>query len=436
MVTKAKFSAFLCLFCSVSVLSADLPSLQELQHQMNQWQHKAVYDQLKPLEYEFAGRADYDYLYGLAALRQGFADEASWALERLVLTDPENLRGKLALATAYFEMGRLNTAERLVKEVQATLPTGSVKASADKLSQKIAKAKAPKPLSLDTHFKLSLGYDSNVSSAPGFRFDPADPAGEETPSVFSEITAAQQLTYQLNPAWKLNAGYQLKDSRPYSESDYIRQNLGIKAGIGYMASEWTVSVAPGYSKGWKDGKGELAETSFDLSSSFRLDSQQALLAFMNRSSLTYDQTSAADGDFTLLGGGWVGSPSNQWLPVTWVATGYLLVSDQKDNPTGDMTLIGANLQGSLSTNKMGRLQGRLGLSHRTYDCAASHNACDSGRRDIQAIFGLSSQYEIKPRWQLEPMVSYTTQLSNDDNYEYNRLIMQVSVRYDLDSWKR
>lgn len=424
---------------TTNALAATLPQLSELQSRLEQQDYAELARELQPFEYQFAGQPDYDYIYGLALLRSGKPQEASWALERLILMRPYSADARLAMAETWLQMNRPDDAQQELTQVLASA-SGEEKVRLQEqsasLQARVMRERAPRRLAVDTRLVLGLGYDSNVSAAPGFRYDPADPAGEETPSLFSELRFRQRLAYTLNEQWKLNAGYSLQDSRPYSESDYIRQNLGLQAGVGYTARNWQIDVTPGFTKSWMDGEGEFAEVRLDLGGNYDLGGGQHLLGFINRSSLSYDVTEAADGDFTLLGGGWSGQPASQPWPVHWMITGYTLFSDQPDNPAGDLVLFGINLLASLNTERFGSLRARLGINHRDYDCSGHPAVCDADRTDRQLTVGLGSIHQLADHWHLEPQLSYVIQASNDDDYEYNRLIAKVSVRYDFDTWKR
>lgn len=424
---------------TANAVAAALPQLPDLQSRLQKQDYEALARELEPFEYEFAGQPDYDYIYGLSLLRSGNPQEASWALERLVLMRPYSADARLAMAETWLQMNRPDDAQQELNQVLANASGPErvrLQEQSASLQARVVRERAPKRLSVDTRLVLGLGYDTNVSAAPGFRYDPADPAGEETPSLFSELRIRQRLAYSLTEQWKLNAGYSLQDSRPYSESDYIRQNFGLHAGAAYTTKNWQVDVAPGFAKSWLDGEGEFAEVRLDLGGSYSLGAGQRLLGFINHSSLSYDVTEAADGDFTSIGGGWSGQPAGQPWPVHWLITGYTLFSDQSDNPTGDLSLFGINLLASLNTERFGSLRARLGFNQRGYDCSGHPAGCDADRKDRQLTLGFGSVYQLTSHWHLEPQLSYVIQASNDDDYEYNRLIAKVSVRYDFDTWKR
>lgn len=417
----------LLLFTSHAVAST-LPPLPVLHNKMNEWQHQEVYDQLQPLELHFAGDAGYDYVFGLAALRNGYPAEASWALERLVLVQPTNQRGKLALAQAYMEMGRFNSSQRLIDEVMNSEPSPAVKSAADGLQARLDKARAPKRFTLTSRLDAAVGYDSNVSSASD------NPPG----SVFSDLSARQRLNWQYSDPLSFYAGYRVRDNRPYAESDYIRQNLNVQLGAEYRAGQWLAGVEPAFGKGWKDGKGEFSEAGLGLNGVYLLPDSTAVLGFMNVTQMSYDQNAdkGNDGRIYLLGGGWVGGVSTplRW-PVNLVATGFYLRTDLPDSPTGDFNSLGTNLNASLVYNPDWTFTAQAGLSLRDYSCSNGQTACDADRMDTLFNLGVGARYQFLPNLLVEPQISYNQQFSDIPNSAFNRITARVSVRYDFEPVK-
>ncbi|MBE0508885.1 MAG: hypothetical protein IBX50_19545 [Marinospirillum sp.] len=420
--------SFSLLLFTGHAIASTLPPLPELHNKMNEWQHQEVYDQLQPLELHFAGDAGYDYVFGLAALRNGYPAEASWALERLVLVQPSNQRGKLALAQAYMEMGRFNSSQRLIDEVKNSRPSPAVLASANNLQERLDKALAPKRFTLTSRVNAALGYDSNVSSA----------ASNEPASVFSEMAARQRLSWQYSDPVSFYAGYRLRDTRPYAESDYIRQNLNVQLGAEYRAGQWLAGVEPTFGKGWKDGKGEFSEAGLGLNGVYLLPDSTAVLGFMNVTQMSYDQNAdkVNDGRIYLLGGGWVGGVSTplRW-PVNLVATGYYLRTDLPDSPTGDFNSLGANFNASLVYSPEWTFVGLAGYSLRDYTCSSGQTSCDASRRDTLFNLGVGARYQFLPNLLVEPQISYNQQFSDTPNSAFNRITARVSVRYDFEPVK-
>src|SRR5262245_54346224 len=77
---------------------------------------------LAPLERQYAGRPDFDYLLGVAALESGRPNRATFVLERVLTVNPGHLAARLEMARAYFALHDFERAEREFDTVLAAAP--------------------------------------------------------------------------------------------------------------------------------------------------------------------------------------------------------------------------------------------------------------------------------------------------------------------------
>src|SRR4051794_36512227 len=61
-----------------------------------------AYAQLEPLQDKLAGQAEFDYVFGVAALDSGHIDEAIIAFERVLALVPNHAGARMDLARAYY----------------------------------------------------------------------------------------------------------------------------------------------------------------------------------------------------------------------------------------------------------------------------------------------------------------------------------------------
>ena len=83
---------------------------------------KAALELLLPLEGDRAGNLEYDYLLGLAALDAGDAQQAVFALERVLAVNPDYQQARAEIARAYVELGERENAKRELQNVLASNP--------------------------------------------------------------------------------------------------------------------------------------------------------------------------------------------------------------------------------------------------------------------------------------------------------------------------
>ncbi|ADU64970.1 hypothetical protein Selin_0213 [Desulfurispirillum indicum S5] len=426
--------------CIVSVASQplSLPPLAELQQQMQQRDYAGVYQKLELLEYEFAGNPAYDALFGLAALRSGDPARASWALERLVLVEPDNLNAKLALARAYMELNRFNRAQGLLDEVRQMQPAARILQAAEQLQAELEEKRAPKHWQLTGHIVAGTGYDTNVGSAPGtFIHEIAGPVRiDEEASAFSEIVLRHRLQYSSDEDWRFFGGYRLREYRPYSATDYLRHHFTTETGAIRNAGNWRLSLEPSLTKVWRDSDEESREGRITANTRYQINQRTYALGFITYSRLSYDQNTEDNGDFLVLGGGLAQMLSVSGKPLTLSTTAYYLSSDQPDSASGDMRSLGADINATWRLTQKMDANGRLGWIQRDYACSLHPAVCNSDRDDTQWRISIGGSYRLSERLRIESQVSHARQESNVDQYEYKRTVAKVSVRYEFKPWRK
>ena len=116
-------SAFLI---STSVFAAENESpVAEMDNLIALEQYQQAYDLGKGILEEWEGDPEFDYVFGLAALESGNANESVFALERAATTSADTgLRSlaSLELARAYFVTNNLDASENLFNSVLTATP--------------------------------------------------------------------------------------------------------------------------------------------------------------------------------------------------------------------------------------------------------------------------------------------------------------------------
>ena len=124
-----------------------------------------AYALLQPLAEARAGEAQFDYLYGLAALDSGQPLEAVFALERAVDAAPDNGPARAELARAYLALGDTDDARGEFNKLKnMTLPS-EVERTIDRYISTIDQYHDQTRTRYRPYIRIGLGYDSNVNSA-------------------------------------------------------------------------------------------------------------------------------------------------------------------------------------------------------------------------------------------------------------------------------
>lgn len=121
----------------------------------------AAWDILAPYEPRHAGRPQYDYLLGIAALESGRYSRASFILERVLVVNPGHSAARLEMARAHFALGDYERAQQEFRAVLATDPPPQVRALVQRYLGRPSSAAA----ALRAYVDFALGRDSNVNAA-------------------------------------------------------------------------------------------------------------------------------------------------------------------------------------------------------------------------------------------------------------------------------
>jgi len=117
---------------------------------------------------EWEGDPNFDYIFGLAALESGNANDSVFALERVAATatDP-GLRAlaRLELARAYFVTNNLTASKNLFNAVLATNPPPNVQQNIQVFLQLIEARQNAQAPTLNWTISSVIGSDSNANSA-------------------------------------------------------------------------------------------------------------------------------------------------------------------------------------------------------------------------------------------------------------------------------
>src|SRR5690606_17248996 len=114
------------------------------------------------------GDTDFDFLYGIAAIESGYANESVYAFERVASTAPRNVtrqRARLELARAHLLTNNLAASETLFNEVLATNPPENVRSNIQAFLALIDERKNSRQASFSFTVAPTIGHDDNVNSA-------------------------------------------------------------------------------------------------------------------------------------------------------------------------------------------------------------------------------------------------------------------------------
>jgi hypothetical protein len=124
-----------------------------------------AYTLLDGMSEELTGIVEFDYLYGVAALRTGKPGYAIFALERAVAQNPQSGVYLLDLGRAYFDAHDLPQAMSTFSRVLELNPPDTISLIVNKYINSIDKQLNPSRINISANIQYTGGNDTNVNNA-------------------------------------------------------------------------------------------------------------------------------------------------------------------------------------------------------------------------------------------------------------------------------
>ncbi len=140
-------------------------SPQTLANLIKEKRNSEAYSLAKTMESKYEGNPHFDYMFGIAALRSGHADEASFAFERLLMNHPNNQRIRLEYALSQYMLNNNTVAKSEFERVLQSNPPQNVRDNVNNFLEAIERRQSQGGKRLNFYFKFNTGFDSNANSS-------------------------------------------------------------------------------------------------------------------------------------------------------------------------------------------------------------------------------------------------------------------------------
>lgn len=179
--------------CAGTTVWAADSDMEALRSRMANGDSAGAWQQARQLRAQHESDTEFDFLYGLLAYDNGQYNEAQFALERVVMTEPANARARLALAKSYYKLGDEHSAVRQFEAVKDAHPPANVMRD---VNHYLAAMGHSRNGSLNGFVEAGFGHDNNVNAATGGNtianplFDPLDVTSD--PFILLDRNGRQQ----------------------------------------------------------------------------------------------------------------------------------------------------------------------------------------------------------------------------------------------------
>jgi len=440
--TLRRFGAALLVLALIAGVPAraQAPDLSRAEALMKQEKPAEAYSVLAPLEDQFAGNVDFDYLLGIAALDSGKADRATLAFERVLAVNPNFAGARLDMARAYFQLGDLDRAKAEFTTVRGQNPPAAALATISRYMDAIDAAEKARQRRFVGYIEGTVGRDTNVNNstaqsqinvpALGNLLFTLNPTNVKTPDNFKALGGGGEYTYQVRPNVGLFVGGDARFRSNLTQDRFDTFNRDLRAGA--TLGPVTNQVRLAYLSGRYDLDNSLSRKAEGLSGEWRYtrDPANQFNVFSQYLRNRFADAAVQVNSFNSVTSG-LG-----WLRVIGegkaVLFGSYLFGDERDTngrADGSKRFDGVRLGGQVM------LKDNLDLFAATtnlrghYDRQNATFLATRGDQQNDTVLGVN--WRFARNWTLRPQWVESRNNSNIPIYAFKRTELSVSVRRDF-----
>ena len=429
---------FFLLIASTNVYADfDLRLLKSL---VDSGQNEKAYDYALKEITDFEGTPKFDYYYAIAAIDSGHANEGVFALERVLLLDPDNYAARLELARGYFILEEYARARQEFETVLTASPPKDVTSSVNLYLDAITIKEGRYKTTQTAFVEFGFGSDSNVNSGPTIdSFDIGifsvvlDADSQEQDDTFSELKLGYNVSSPILPGTlyflSLNADLHNNDDN----SQYNTQAYTLDTGLKFHQGKNVITLNAFAQQVQLNHDDYRTLTGLNSSWLNNLSQKSSLQLYLQLSNQDYNQQSTSDASTVLLGGSYSQKFSVNYAPVL-IAGLYLAQDDPKSNTDAarestERDYFGVNLGAMFGLSD--KLSAQLSLRYQDTKYGMLSWFTGKTRRDDHFTQTLNFIWRLDRHWALSAKASVIKNSSNVELFEYDRTVLSTNLRYKL-----
>jgi hypothetical protein len=380
----------------------------------------------------------FDLWCGVAAVDIGRPGEGTLALERYVLQFPNDVRGHLELARAYYYVGDDVRAREEFELVQRQNPPAEVVIAIDRYLDAIATRESRYQTKTWGYLEAGGGYDSNANAGVAQSVVGLPVLGDVTvngydvrkASPFGWLAGVAGIKHPIAPGYTLNADVGADGTYYSNASQFDLGRFGVSLGGTYQSENNLYTLSYGHGEitldgsrfRWTDGVGLEWRQQAGERTSFALVPQYARINYS-------DANSARDADLTALSGNFRQVWLSTWQPVLNVNVFYGDEHNREQRDDLGRTLWGGGADVTVSPSPFWAINAGVGYTQSNY--AGPIPLLDVTRHDHELTANLAALYLFTAHWSIRAEYQYARNNSNISLYEYSRQVGAIKLRYEF-----
>ena len=432
---------------SSHAVAADI-DINKLQQLINRGDSQSAYQYASEYRERYEGDPNFDYFYGMAAIDSGRASEGVFALERVVMLQPDNNAARLELARGYFILEEYARSRQEFETVLGYQPPPSVRAKIDNYLAAIKLREGRYNTTTSSFVELGYGSDSNVNSGPesanaflqylGFNLfgtDSVSPSSLETDDTFIDATANFSIQSPVTATTSL-FGSVTANLRSHNEaSEFDTTTLTAKGGVQYRKASdiWRANLT--LQKFNLDGNDYRDLVGFNTSWKRQLTQMTTVNAALQYAASDFAGQDYRNANTLTLSGG-ISSRFN--IALTPVAYANLYLANdaaQEDSSNAEAKTerdyYGLRLGAVLNTSARTSTHVALSYQQSEYGAPDASLVTPVVREDNYSNALIDFSWLFAKNWKLNAQFSSTRNTSTLDTSDYSRQQLMLSVRYDI-----
>ena len=399
---------------------------------------------LSPHEFSLAGREDFDYLLGVAALESGRADLATLILERVLAVNPNHAAARLDMGRAYYTLGDFERARTEFDSVLRFDPPPAARATVERYlaameERRVAHGPRASGLGVTAYVEVVAGHDSNVNVATsqssifvpvfGVNFKLAS-SSTQTRDSFLALGVGGEATYAFDSGFGLFAGADLKVREHHKAAAYDYASGDVRIGAQYAGERDLLRATLSNNEYKLDGADYRRTAGTGLEWRRTLDQRTQVSVFAQESRIRYIQSTAQSYSSNLFIYGATAARTLDEASRTVAYAGFFRGTDSATDGRSDGDRRLYALRGGVQRALFERADvfANASVQKSTYE---QQNAIFSSLRlDRQYDFSLGVNWQLDTAWLLRPQVSYTRNDSTLALNDYRRTEASLTLRRD------
>ncbi len=424
-----------CLAVSVFCLSTTVVAdgVAQLKALVDSGNYQKAYElALSQLE-AFEGDPAFDLQYATAAIDTGHVSEGLFALERVLLLQPDNQLARLEQARGYYLLAQFERSRQLFLQVLGAEPPATVKLRIEQYLALIDQKTRVPSTQISGFVELYGGYDDNINTGPDDQTSVVTLSNEALGrgDAFSQLRFGVNLDHAYTPENSLFLGFSA-DARYYqSEPEQDYRNLSLTGGHLWKNGGQEYRLGAVLQTYNLDGDSYRDLAGINAGWSRVLGRDSVIRAFAGVHKLRYDELSWRDATQVNLGVNYLWAGRGDWRPIYFTG-GFIGREIPEDSGVladaeVDRLFYGGHLGVQLKPAE--RLTLTPALTYQASDYEGRDWIYGVRRKDDLAILNLNLEWGLENDWALLANYSYSYADSNIELYEYDRQQLMLGVRY-------